>query len=50
MRGGLHFEDFKHRFHNEYRVKLFQDDFGLFFFEELVVEKVIDEVQQESGL
>ena len=43
-------EDVEHRLHGGFRVKLFKSKLKLIPFEELVVEKVVDEVQEELGL
>ena len=43
-------EDVEHGLHGGFRVKLLESELELAFFEELVVEKVVDEVEEELGL
>ena len=50
MRDSLHSEDVKHGLHGDSRVKLLQNELELFLFEEIVVEKVVDEVEKKLSL
>ena len=50
MRDGLHSEDVQHGLNDVFRIKPFQIELKLFFLEQLVVEKVVDEVEEELGL
>ena len=46
----MHSEDVEHGLHGGFRVKPLQFELKLIFLEELIVEKVVDEVEQELGL